>query len=201
LNWQSTVCRHAESAMHAMIASQHCACSQSEHAVQPAQSIASGEIVQLPLLPLLLATAPQMGANGPPPLLPPLLEALPPLSAVPPSSPFEELPLSTPMPLDEPDEPLVLPDAAPLLVPDVLPLDELPPIPESPPLVPLLVPLPPEEPLTRGLWFPASEAKGSTGPCPEQAAVIKDNPATTRTANRFMETPPESKVRRVVGFD
>jgi hypothetical protein len=178
LYWQSTVWRHVASAMHVMIAEQHCASSQLEHTVQPAHATASSESVQLvPLLPLLLATAPQMGARGPPLLLPlplllpPPLEVLPPLSA--------GLPLSPPMPLDEPpvplDEPLVLPDAAPLvlpdaaplLVPDVLPLEEPPAVPEPLPLlpplpVPLLLPLPLEEPLMRGLRFPASCGVGSS---------------------------------------
>jgi hypothetical protein len=145
-----------------MIAEQHCACSQSEHAVQPAHAMASGEIVQLPPLPpLLLATAPQMGVR-PPPLLPlplplPLpLDVLPPLSAVSPLSPFDGVPLSSPMPLDEP---LELPDADPLLIPDVLPLDEPPPIPES---LPLPLPVPLEEPPMRGLRFPASGGVGSS---------------------------------------
>jgi hypothetical protein len=138
--------------MQFMMSEQQFCCSQVWHSAHPAQARASGDSVhELPLLPLLLAAAPQMGVIPPPPLPLPLDELL-------------ELELPEPLELElldvpsAPEELALLPLDPPLLVPEPPLLDEPFALPEPllfplPPLLPeLLLPLlpfsePPEEPL------------------------------------------------------
>ncbi len=196
--------------MQSMMAEQQFVCSQSEQAVHPAHVMASGESMhELPLLPLLLAAAPQMGLNPPPPLplplLDELLELLPLelLELFPPPEPpvlLLEPPLLVPEPLLLLDEPFALPEPLLPVPPPLLP--ELPPddpLPVSPPLLlpepleELLGPLPPlplpDDPVA--LALPASPPSTVVSPAWSPAwpwAQAHRTPDTTamETTNRFI---------------
>jgi hypothetical protein len=183
--------------MQSMTAEQQFCCSQSEHAVQPAQVMASGDSVhEPPLLPLLLATAPQMGATPLPlpleellldePLLEELLELLPPGDPLP-------LPLLVPEPLalDETEllllpllpplpEPLLVEDPVPLEVPlllDSLPLDE----PRDPLLLLLLPDMLPLLPVA-----PSGESYTGSPTCPLAQAHARPDSTARQTTSRFI---------------
>jgi hypothetical protein len=194
--------------MQVITAEQQLCCSHVAHAAQPAHVVASGESMhELPLLPLLLAAAPQMG--GVP--LPLLLDELPPELL--PELLLDELLLELPVP-----EALPLLDMTPLLVPEPLPLEEpvappelllplAPPVPaplpvEDPlPLVPpLLVPPPllplPDVLLPPSLTAPPSgESPVASLACPWAQAHAKPDNTAKQTTYRFMGEPSFLELR------